>query len=164
MPSLSRSLFYTASLGMALITMSSADQPKPTWQAGEPDITFSREDLPEGSFRIDSEGHWIIAPTGLTEQGRNRMALRQTVDLELSEGDWVVLRARARALDTAEGSEGQAGLILNLHGPLNESDEAPHPFFRHIILVGPEWEDFEIPVEIPKDLTADDWFLCLVLV
>lgn len=118
-------------------------------------------DLPGGSFAADS-AVWTISPPPRTPTGRNEMRVAFPVAGPLERGRGPVFECELRSVRRADdGAAGQAGLILDI-AEQGGDPRKRHSFFRHILLAGPDWEKFSIPIDAGGSAPAGGWQVALV--
>lgn len=125
----------------------------------EPSVTHAKPE-PLGSFSTIQPGVWRLDPPMRTEKGGNEMRVTWAIPAPLPPQGVLVFECEARAVPNRESSSaGQSGLLLDALAP-GKDPAKPQSFFRHILLVGPDWETFRIPI-LNKAPVATAWQLAL---
>lgn len=125
----------------------------------EPVVTHTKAE-PLGKFSAIQPGVWRLDPPTRTEKGGNGMRVAWTVPAPLPAGGGLVFECELRAVSNPEASSaGQSGLLLDALAPGTDPSKSPS-LFRHILLAGPDWETFRIPIA-NEAAAAADWQLAL---
>lgn len=116
---------------------------------------------PQGEFYQEG-AIWKLTPPPRTAEGRNEFRVGFSTNTPLDPAAPLIFECELRA-GPAEGerSVGQAGLIFDV-ATLPREGAKRHTFFQHILLAGPDWETFTIPLEPDGQADAGDWEVALI--
>ncbi len=123
-------------------------------------VTHAKQQ-PLGTFLWDDAGKWTITPPRRTEDGRNDMHVTFPVNAPLPKGGGLVFECEMRAVSNQDGvAAGQAGLVLDIE-QAGADPAKKNSVFRHILLAGPDWETFRVPIEADQSAPTGSWQLAL---
>jgi len=114
-----------------------------------------------GGFEETSPGTWRMQPP-LAGKGGWDLRVIYAVPGALTKGTGLVFECELRAVPgEKENQAGQAGILLDVTSGAPDAKDR-QPVFRHILLAGPDWETFQIPITSEIDAPAGQWQLALV--
>lgn len=124
-------------------------------QPSQAELFHSRPEAAPG--RLESkEDSWVLHPPALPPHGPRNEMKAIFAGVRLGEiGEVLILECEARSAGV-----GQAGVVIEAARP-GDGGQETEVLFRQILVAGPDWESFQMPLEIPAEVASRGWNLIL---